>query len=135
MESRMSRARAERVAYEVVELDGVRYAILRESVLQRLWQRGGAECTKPAPQTARLPGELPEADLDGARLAARLLTRRKRAGLSQAELARRARRRVETEFSLDRIARRQQELYATLDRRRAHRRNDDGSDAEHAGKE
>ncbi len=46
-----------------------------------------------------------------------------------------ARRRVQTEFSLDRIAQRQQELYAMLNRPRAHGRNDDGSDAEHAGKE
>lgn len=98
----MSRARVERVACEVVELDGVRYAILRESVLQRVCQRAGAEFAHPTPRAALRPSELPEAELDGATLAARLLTRRKRASLSQAELARRAGVRVET---LNRIER------------------------------
>jgi DNA-binding XRE family transcriptional regulator len=98
----MSRARVERVACEVVELDGVRYAIVPESVLQRLCQRAGAEFVRPAPRAAIRPGELADAELDGAALARRLLTRRKRAGLSQAHLARRAGIRVET---LNRIER------------------------------
>ncbi|NLS90843.1 MAG: helix-turn-helix transcriptional regulator [Planctomycetaceae bacterium] len=82
--------------YRRVELDGVEYVILRESIFEELCRRAevGLEATVE-------PGA--EADaLDGATLAEKLVRRRRASGLSQAELARRAGIRPET---LNRIER------------------------------
>jgi DNA-binding XRE family transcriptional regulator len=82
-----------------VELDGMRYVILRESVFEQL-------CRKARVQAADLAaGEeqiAPGWDADRAGLAEKLIRRRRAAGLSQAELARRAGVRPET---LNRIER------------------------------
>ena len=84
---------------KTVELDGVRYAILRESALDWLCQKAGVERRGgPAREDALSPG----LDLDRATLADKLVRRRRASGLSQAELARRAGIRPET---LNRIER------------------------------
>ena len=84
-----------RIDYRSVELDGVRYVIVRESVFDRLRELANVEAAT---------GQSPEAamNLDGASLAEKLLRRRLAARLSQAELARRASVRPET---LNRIER------------------------------
>ena len=81
-----------------VELDGIRYVILRESAFDYLCEKAGV-CPGRAPA-----GDPPEGglDLDRASLAEKLVRRRQAAGLSQAELARRAGVRPET---LNRIER------------------------------
>ena len=83
-----------------VELDRIRYVILRESLFERLCEKAGV---------AGVPGETESegtlsagTDLDRATLAEKLVRRRQAAGLSQAELARRAGVRAET---LNRIER------------------------------
>ncbi len=82
-----------------VELDGVRYVILREAAFERLCRTAGVD-GRPGPsgEAALAPGF----DLDRASLAEKLVRRRRAAGLSQAELARRAGIRPET---LNRIER------------------------------
>jgi ribosome-binding protein aMBF1 (putative translation factor) len=87
------------VDYRTVELDGLRYVIVRESVFDYLCQRAGLAQT-PAAEREEMPGG--EFDLDRRSLAERLVRRRQAAGLSQAELARRAGVRSET---LNRIER------------------------------
>jgi len=82
------------VPYQSVELAGVRYAILRESLLVELCRRAGLP--PPAAQTAPAPPDTAAETLDTERLAERLAERRKRAGLTQAQLAERAGVRVET---------------------------------------
>lgn len=85
--------------YREVELDGVRYVILRQSLFERLCalagvDYGGTPQAEPSPDA--------ELDLDRASLAQRLVRRRRAVGLSQVELARRAGVRPET---LNRIER------------------------------
>jgi len=82
-----------------LELDGIRYVILRESLFEQLCQRAGIEGHRHPPE-----GEdpAPGFELDRASLAEKLRRRRRAAGLSQAELARRAGVRPET---LNRIER------------------------------
>jgi DNA-binding XRE family transcriptional regulator len=80
-----------------VELDGVRYVILRETIFEELCRR--AEVSVEAGSAG--PGTRPD-ELDGATLAEKLIRRRRASGLSQAELARRAGVRPET---LNRIER------------------------------
>ena len=79
--------------YRSVELDGVRYVIVRESVFDRLCERAHVEAA-PTPAAE----EKPEAamDLDSVSLAEKLQRRRLAVRLSQAELARRAGVRPET---------------------------------------
>ena len=86
-----------RIPFESVELDGVRYAILREDLFREVCSRAGI-----AP-FASMPRAAPDAEiagidlnLDREPLAKKLVLRRKRAGLTQAELARRAGIRAET---------------------------------------
>jgi len=88
-----------KIDYRSVELDGVRYVIVRESVFDRLCERADVEAM-PIP----VEGQTPETttDLDGVSLAEKPLRRRLAARLSQAELARRAGVRPET---LNRIER------------------------------
>jgi len=88
--------------YRTVVLDGIPYAILRESLLQALCRRAGVQLP-PASTAQVVPADpLAGTDLDRAGLARRLVDRRKRAGLTQAGLARAAGVRVET---LNRIER------------------------------
>jgi len=82
-----------------VELDGIRYVILRESLLEHLCQQAGMPQGRFV-STDDTPA--PGFELDRASLAERLVRRRGAAGLSQAELARRAGVRPET---LNRIER------------------------------
>jgi ribosome-binding protein aMBF1 (putative translation factor) len=82
-----------------VELDGVRYVILRESAFESLCEKAGVDHSRPEAQDGLLESRL---DLDRATLAEKLVRRRRAAGLSQAELARRAGIRPET---LNRIER------------------------------
>ncbi len=88
-----------KIDYRRVELDGVRYVIVRESIFDRLCERAKVESSPPA-----AAGQPPDAatDLDGVSLAEKLLRRRLAARLTQAELARRAGVRPET---LNRIER------------------------------
>ena len=80
-----------------VELDGVHYVILRETVFEQLCRAAGHEQTGPT-----CDEESFAAEIDGPSLADKLRRRRRAAGLSQAELARRAGIRPET---LNRIER------------------------------
>ena len=91
--------RPEKIDCRRVELDGVRYVIVRESAFEALCRRAGVDHT-PAEES----GEGPAAglDMDRATLAEKLIRRRRASGLSQAELARRAGIRPET---LNRIER------------------------------
>lgn len=82
-----------------VELDGVRYVILRESVFDQLCRKAGLTKTGSEDKEENLT---PAFDIDRVSLAEKLRRRRRAAGLSQAELARRAGVRAET---LNRIER------------------------------
>ena len=82
-----------------VELDGMRYVIVRETVFDRLCRRAGLEDGCSISEEEALA---PAFELDRASLAEKLVRRRGAAGLSQAELARRAGVRPET---LNRIER------------------------------
>lgn len=96
MENLVHRSGFRSLHYASVELDGVRYAVLREDLLRRLCRRakvrpvGPGEDATPRDDLGLIEG------LDGEVLARSLVTRRRRAGLTQAELARRAGIRVET---------------------------------------
>ncbi|NQU21940.1 MAG: helix-turn-helix transcriptional regulator [Candidatus Nealsonbacteria bacterium] len=87
------------IDYRGVELDGIRYVILREVVFQRFCEKAGIRPRDPA---ADEDGFAPGFDLDRASLAEKLARRRRATGLSQADLARRAGIRPET---LNRIER------------------------------
>jgi DNA-binding XRE family transcriptional regulator len=87
----MKRRTLKPLSYQTVELEGVRYAVVRESFLQELCRRADVSV---AP--ARAAAGLTAVELDRETLARRLTLRRKRAGLTQGELARRAGIRVET---------------------------------------
>jgi len=82
-----------------VELDGVRYVILRESAFEWLCQKAGADREGASDAEDSAQAGL---DLDRASLAEKLVRRRRACGLSQAELARCAGVRPET---LNRIER------------------------------
>ena len=82
-----------------VELDGVRYVIVRESVFDWLCRTAGVD--EPAAADEEDSGKA-GIDLDRTSLAEKLVRRRRACGLSQAELARRAGIRAET---LNRIER------------------------------
>ncbi len=83
-----------RCEYSMVVLDGVNYAVLRESRLAELCRRAGVAASESG--TSRSRTGLDELGLDREMLARRLVLRRRRAGLTQVELARRAGIRVET---------------------------------------
>jgi DNA-binding XRE family transcriptional regulator len=82
-----------------VELDGIRYVILRETLLDQLCQQAGVERFQDSSPEAAAGADF---QADPTTLAAKLIRRRQAAGLSQAELARRAGIRPET---LNRIER------------------------------
>jgi DNA-binding XRE family transcriptional regulator len=87
------------IAGQRVELDGVRYVIVRESIFEYLCEKAGIGQADGA--TGDEPLDNP-VGLDRATLADKLVRRRRDAGLSQVELARRAGVRPET---LNRIER------------------------------
>jgi ribosome-binding protein aMBF1 (putative translation factor) len=87
------------VACQRVELDGVRYVILREALFEQLCRKAGVEEAPDKSSAEPTPSTL---ELDHTSLTAKLIRRRQAAGLSQAELARRAAIRPET---LNRIER------------------------------
>jgi DNA-binding XRE family transcriptional regulator len=82
-----------------LELDGIRYVILRETAFECLCEKAGVEHDPSATGAEPLEGGL---SLDRSTLAEKLVRRRRAAGLSQAKLARRAGVRPET---LNRIER------------------------------
>jgi ribosome-binding protein aMBF1 (putative translation factor) len=87
------------IDHRSVELDGIRYVILRETVFELLCQKAEIQCEHPSlGEDSSSPG----LELDRSSLAEKLVRRRRAAGLSQAELARRAGVRPET---LNRIER------------------------------
>ncbi len=81
-----------------VELDGVRYVIVREAVFDRLCKAAGVDGGARDERAPNVAG----VELDRASLAEKLVRRRRAVGLSQAALARRAGIRPET---LNRIER------------------------------
>ncbi len=89
------------IDYERALLAGVSYAIVPEEVLVELIRRVGIRA-KPATPIDEQVGTSLDPALDDEALARRLILRRKRVGLTQAALARRAGVRVET---LNRIER------------------------------
>ena len=95
----MAKKRRMEIDCKRVELDGIRYVIVREAVFKTLCQKAGVEETG-----ATSPGNLSTdpLEMDRTTLAAKLIRRRQAAGLAQAELARRAKIRPET---LNRIER------------------------------
>lgn len=89
----------------VVELAGVRYAIVPEALLRELYRRAGVDWSAATAEPladAAPAAELSEAALGAEALGSRLVARRRQAGLTQAQLAERAGIRVET---LNRIER------------------------------
>ncbi len=94
----MAKKRRTKIDYQSMELEGTRYVIVRESVFKRLCKKAGVDAERDVP-SEELASEL---EMDPASLAAKLLRLRQAAGLSQAELARRASVRPET---LNRIER------------------------------
>lgn len=88
------------IAYQVVELGGIRYAILPEAALGAVCKRCGLQALPELASAVAGPGTVDE--LDGAKLAEHLIRRREGLRLTQAELARRAGIRIET---LNRIER------------------------------
>ncbi|MCL4203183.1 MAG: helix-turn-helix transcriptional regulator [Pirellulaceae bacterium] len=94
----MAKTRRTGIECQRVELGGIRYVIVREAVFDGLCQQAGVE------QVQDSSSEAAGADFaaDPTSLATKLIRRRQAAGLSQAELARRAAIRPET---LNRIER------------------------------
>ncbi len=92
------------IDYQKIELDGVSYVILRKSIFAELCLAAGVPEAGNADKEAHsLPDSLEAGiDLDRASMAEKIKRRRQSAGLSQAELARRAGIRPET---LNRIER------------------------------
>lgn len=95
----MAKKRGSPVACQRVELDGIRYVILRETLFERLCRKAGVETDRN--ESLELADDA-ALQWDRTSLADKLIRRRKASGLSQAELARRAGIRPET---LNRIER------------------------------
>lgn len=95
----MAKKRRPVVACKRVELDGVRYVILRETVFDQLCRKAGVA---EAPDEAAGVPTSSDLEAEWTSLTAKLVRRRQVTGLSQAELARRAGIRPET---LNRIER------------------------------
>ena len=99
--TRISR-QANRLQYTSVELEGVPYAILPAALLVALCRKAGISAS---PRGARPPSPLDVAapdHFDGPNMARRIADRRKRAGLTQAQLASHAGVRVETVNRIER---------------------------------
>ena len=95
----MVHATSKPIDHRTVELDGIRYVILRETVFELLCEKASLKQPNPSAQNQLANADL---DLDQASLAQKLVRRRRAAGLSQADLARRGGVRPET---LNRIER------------------------------
>jgi DNA-binding XRE family transcriptional regulator len=91
--------RSQSIERRSVELDGIRYVILRETVFELLCRKAGVSLESPSDGEVASSTEF---DLDQPSLAEKLVRRRQACGLSQAELARQAGVRPET---LNRIER------------------------------
>jgi DNA-binding XRE family transcriptional regulator len=98
MEDRMAKKNRWAIDCRRLELDGVRYVVVRESAFDRLCKKAGISA-EGASEGGPLESGL---NLDRASLAEKLVRRRRSSGLSQADLARRAGVRPET---LNRIER------------------------------
>ncbi len=92
----MAESKIGRVEYAVVELGGVRYAIVRERLFREMAQEACVELGVPRSGAASPDAAFSSMDMEKGTVARRLALRRKRAGLTQAELARRAGIRPET---------------------------------------
>jgi DNA-binding XRE family transcriptional regulator len=98
----MPRIQSECIEYQVVELGGARYAIIRETILREVCRQAGTRALAPG-ENAVPPDDLAGMEgFDAGTLPGRLIARRKQAGLAQVQLARLAGVRVET---LNRIER------------------------------
>ena len=89
----MTRKTRQCIKYRLLELGGVRYAIIRESTFEYLCQQAHMSWQELDADTE---GSKSALDVDGYLLAEKLIRRRVASGLSQAELARRAGIRPET---------------------------------------
>lgn len=89
-------ARRKLLKCQVVLLEGVAYGIVPKKQLEQVCRQAGVELNAPVPTVSDGGDDLTIGEWDGERLAGRLLERRRRVGLSQVELARRAGVRVET---------------------------------------
>ncbi len=90
------------LSYAAVELGGVAYAIVPVAELAAVCRRAGITAV---PRGGAVPSPLDVAtpeELGGANVARRIADRRKRAGLTQGELARRAGVRIETVNRIER---------------------------------
>ena len=90
------------VQYAVVELGGIRYAILPESTLAAVCRKAGVRAVPAGSTAPSLLDAAAQDETDEPRVARRLADRRKRAGLTQVDLARRAGVRVETVNRIER---------------------------------
>jgi DNA-binding XRE family transcriptional regulator len=95
-ETGMAKHKARGIRYQVLDLNGVRYAVVKEMTLRQLCKKAGAVLLDAEAGQASPQAGLSALDIDDHILARRLVERRKRVGLTQAELARRAGIRVET---------------------------------------
>jgi DNA-binding XRE family transcriptional regulator len=95
----MMRASTQPLDHRTVELDGIRYVILRETVFELLCEKAHLRQSGPSAEGQPANADL---DLDQVSLAQKLVRRRRATALSQADLARRAGVRPET---LNRIER------------------------------
>jgi DNA-binding XRE family transcriptional regulator len=87
------------IEFRQVELDGMRYVIIRASLFEKICHRAGISFPSALDEEKAIS---PGFELDRATLAEKLMRRRRASGLSQADLARRAGIRPET---LNRIER------------------------------
>lgn len=91
------------IEYQLIEIGGQRAAILPEEELLRMARRAKIAC-RPAPPLPRRDDPRPKVEeWDGRQLARRLADRRRRAGLTQGDLARRAGVRTETVNRIERL--------------------------------
>jgi len=81
---------------KIIELAGQRWAIMPERDYKRLTAQAGADAGGPALPKADAQGNFPAVEYARASLARKIIKARRLAGLTQAELARRARIRPET---------------------------------------
>ena len=88
--------------YAAVELGGLRYAIVPESAMVAVCRRAGMDALPAGVAVWSLVDVPGPNELDGVRVARRIADRRKQAGLTQGELARRAGVRVETVNRIER---------------------------------
>ncbi len=95
----MGKRRRAKVQATRLELEGVPYVVLRAAVFDQLCRKAKVTASLSGGAEASLPAALAD---DAPSMAEKLIQRRKAAGLSQAELARRAGVRCET---LNRIER------------------------------